>query len=82
MWRRNVRPTMQPVVFPESGELVINDYTDKGSDELLVLDLPTGRVKTRVGTGSALANGMFLTAGDERDVYYCTNNAIARISWE
>lgn len=82
VWECGVRPTMQPVVFPESGELVTNDYTDDGSDELLVIDLASGKIKSRIATGSGLANGMFLTAGDQRDVYYCTNNAVVRVSWE
>jgi len=82
VWTANARPSMQPVVFPESSELVINDFTEAGSDDLIVLDLETGRTKCRVATGARLANGMFLTAGDDRDVYYCTTGTLARVSWE
>ena len=72
---------MQPVVFPESGELVINDFTEAGSDDLVVIDLETGGIKSRAATGATVANGMFLTAGDDRDVYYCTSGTLARVSW-
>ena len=80
-WTTAVRPSMQPVVFPDSGELVINDSTDAGSDDLIVVALETGEIKSRVPTGSTLANGMFLTAGDDRDVYYCTTGSLARVRW-
>ena len=79
--RNEQHPSMQPVVFPDSGELVINDFTDSGSDDLIVVDVATGERLSRVATGSRIANGMFLTAGDNRDIYYCTTTARARVSW-
>ncbi len=80
-WQLPVRPTMQPVVFVGSGELVINDFTATGEDELVVVDVVTGEITSRVATGSRIANGMFLSAGDDRDVYYCSTLARARIRW-
>ena len=71
---------MQPVVFPETGELVINDYKT-GDDQLIVVDIPTGEVTSRVSLGSRVANGMFLTAGLDRDVYYCSTLAISHVRW-
>ena len=72
---------MQPVVFPEWGNLVINDFTADGSDDLVVLDIATGAILDRVATGSRIANGMFLAAGGRRDIYYCSTLSFARISW-
>lgn len=80
-WQLDVRASMQPVVFPESGELVINDFTAAGSDDLIVVDIATGELLDRVATGSRIANGMFLTAGGDRDVFYCTTLTIARVTW-
>lgn len=80
-WQLDIRASMQPVVFPESGELVINDFTNDGYDDLIVVDVATGQLLDRVSTGSRVANGMFLTAGGNRDVYYCTTTALARVSW-
>jgi len=80
-WTLEVRPTMQPVVFPESGELVINDFRDVGSDDLVVVDVDTGALIDRVATGSRIANGMFLTPGGERDVFYCSVLGMARVHW-
>ena len=58
----NARSSMQPVVFPDSGELIINDFQDNG-DYLIVVDIKSGELLDRVKTGSNLANGMFLTPG-------------------
>ncbi len=68
-WQLEVRPSMQPIVYPESGELVINDFTDSGSDDLIVVDIRSGELLDRVPTGSRIANGMFLSPGDGRSVY-------------
>lgn len=80
-WQLDVRPSMQPVVFPESGELVINDFTADGSDDVIVVDITSGELVDRVPTGSRIANGMFLTAGGARDVFYCSTLFLSRISW-
>ncbi len=85
-WHLDVRPSMQPVVFPESGELVINDFRapDDGgpsSDDLVVVDVGTGSLIDRVATGSRVANGMFLSAAPSRRILYASTTAIALASW-
>ncbi len=79
-WTVAVRPSMQPVVFPETAELVTNDYQE-GDDQLIVVDMRTGEITSRVSTGSRLANGMFLTPGTDRDIYYCSTFAVCRVQW-
>ena len=85
-WHLAVRPSMQPVVYPESGELVINDFTvgaDGGppSDDLVVVDIASGRPIDRVSTGSRVANGMFLSAASGRRVLYASTTAVALAAW-
>ncbi len=85
-WHLDVRPSMQPVVFPESGELVINDFTPGAgggppSDDLVVVDMATGALIDRVPTGSRVANGMFLSAASNRRVLYASTTAIAIAAW-
>ena len=80
-WTVDARPSMQPVVFPETGELVINDFRD-GDDRLIVVDMHSGDIVSSVSTGSRVANGMFLTAGGDRDIYYCSTFAICRVQWQ
>ena len=80
-WHLDVRPSMQPVVFPQSGELAINDFTAAGTDDIVVVDLATGRLLDRVDTGSRIGNGMFLTPDGDRGLFYCTTLTLARIRW-
>ena len=52
-----------------------------GSDDLIVVDIASGALIDRVSTGSRIANGMFLTAGGARDVFYCSTLYLSRITW-
>ena len=51
------------------------------ADDVIVVDLATGELIDRVASGSRIANGMFLTAGGARDVYYCSTLTFSRIVW-
>lgn len=81
VWQLDIRPSMQPVVFPESGELAINDFTDAGTDDIVVVDLATGAIIDRVDTGSRIGNGMFLSPDDGGGLFYCTTLTVAHITW-
>jgi len=81
IWRIDARASMQPVVFPDTGELVINDFRD-GDDQLIVVDMRSGEVISRVSTGARVANGMFLMPGLARDIFYCSTFAICRVQWQ
>ena len=75
LWYQPFRSSMRPLLFPTSGELVTNDfrYLESGatSDDVVVIDLATGRMKARVETGATGPSRMFLTPGWDRDLYYC-----------
>ena len=79
-WSIDIRPTMQPIVFNKSDELVINSYENK-SDHIVVIDVKNGELLQKIDLKSPLANGMFLTPGIDNDVYYCSTLAIAKIKW-
>ena len=79
-WQLDMRPTMQPVIFPESGELVINNF-ENGEDELIVVDIATGELFSRAKVNARLANGMFLTPGFNRDIFYCTTGTFSKVTW-
>jgi len=81
IWKIDIRPTMQPIVFPDTGEFVINDFKNN-EDFIVVIDIKNGTILDKIKTGSRLANGMFLTAGGNRDIYYCSTFAISYIRWE
>ena len=73
-------PTMQPVYFEQSNELVINHFDDK-SDYLVVIDVLEGKILSKVNLRTPMANGMFLTPGFNNDVLYCSTLAISKVSW-
>ena len=77
----SLRPTMQPVVFPESKELVNNSF-ENNDDHLVVIDLSSGEILSKVALNSPLANGMFLTPGLKNDIFYCSTRTFARVSWK
>ncbi len=79
LWRVACRISMQLVLFLDTGEVAVNDFRD-GCDHVVVFDVESGREKGRVATGSRTANGMFLSTGWNRDVYYCSIGAIARVA--
>ena len=79
-WQLDMRPTMQPVIFPDSGELVINNF-ENGEDELIVVDIATGELLSRAKVNARLANGMFLTPGFNRDIFYCTTGTFSKVTW-
>ncbi len=86
LWFQPFRPSMQPLLYPDTAELVINDFRmldeNETSDDLVVLDIRTGRMKARVPTGASRLNGMFLCPGWDRDLYYCSSGTVARIQAE
>ena len=60
---------------------VILHMTNFGRAVYAIGNNPTGALIDSVSTGSRLANGMFLTPGGDRDVYYCSTFAAARVRW-
>ena len=77
VWERPTRISMQMVLYSDTSEIIVNDFRT-GFDNLVVLDIETGKEKGRVATQSTTANGMFLSPGWNRDVYYCSIGTIAR----
>ncbi|MEM7687578.1 MAG: hypothetical protein AAF291_01020 [Pseudomonadota bacterium] len=77
LWVKPARTSMQMCLFPDTAELAINDFQD-GQDCVVLLDIETGRELGRAVTESRFANGMILSAGQNRDVYYCSIGFIAR----
>ena len=72
---------MYPVVFLESGELIINSY-ENNSDHIAVINIENGELIKKIDLKSPLANGMFLTPGTNNDIYYCSTLTIAKIQWK
>ena len=81
-WRRAQDHACHPLLFPDTGELVTNDYdATKRADAIVVLDIETGHERLRVDSGSALQSVVFPAAGNDRDFYYCSFTTLARVAY-
>jgi len=80
-WRRDQNHACHPLLFADTGELVMNDHDAAAmSDAIVVLDIETGAERVRVASGSAVQSVLFPAAGFARDFYYCSFVALARVS--
>ena len=66
------------VLYPGSGELVLNDYRHWG-EEVVVLDIATGLEKARVRSGGLTQGVVFPSVGWQRDLYWSSMGRLARI---
>ena len=69
---------MQPVVYADSGELVISDFQlGSGGGPPSVVDIAFGQSHRPLATGLRVASGMFLSAATGRRVLYARTTAVA-----
>jgi hypothetical protein len=66
------------VLYPQSGELVTNDYRRLG-EEVVVLNIETGAELSRVRSGGVTQGVVFPAPGWNRDVYWCSMGRLARV---
>jgi hypothetical protein len=67
------------VLFPDTGELLLNDYRRLG-EEVVLLDIETGQERARVRSGGLTQGVVFPSPGWGRDVYWSSMGRLARIS--
>ena len=79
LWRKEpVGVASHLLLYPGSGELVVNDYRRFG-EEVVVLDIETGHERARVRSGGLTQGVVFPSVGWERDLYWCSMGRVARI---
>lgn len=66
------------VLYPDTGELVTNDYRRFG-EEVVVLDIATGTEQGRVRTGGIMQGVVFPSVGWGRDLYWSSMGRLARV---
>lgn len=86
LWRNDFRNNVQMMLYPETGELVVEDAANAQlggngkAAEAVVLDIESGAERGRASIGAAATMGMFLCPGFERDFYIATlPGMIARV---
>jgi hypothetical protein len=79
-WQRPLAHAAHPLRFPGSGQLVLNDFDrERGTDQVVVLDIETGAELGRVDTGSPFQSVVFGAPGWSNDLYLCSFTTIARV---
>jgi hypothetical protein len=66
------------ILYPDTGEVVINDYRHFG-EEVVVLQIETGAEVARVRTGGIMQGVVFPSVGWERDFYWSSMGRLARV---
>ena len=80
LWQREMNHACHPVLFADTGELVLCDHdAARGADQLVVLDIATGAERARVDTGSPVQGVVFPSVGFERDLYMVTLTTLSRV---
>jgi hypothetical protein len=80
LWQFPIRNRWQPLVYAETAEVVVNDSLLFDDDNVVVLDLFTGRQKARTRSGTPVPSTGRPTPGAERDLYYVSTPDIARVA--
>jgi len=66
------------LLYEDSGEVVTNDHQGLRED-VVVLDIATGRERARAATGGRMQGVVFPSPGWGRDLYWCSMDRIARL---
>ena len=84
LWTRNIANSNQPLYYPDTGEVIVDDVLSDQSVDSVILDIETGEEKLRVGTGTMTTACMAPAPGLGRDYYGCSgiHGALYRIFFE
>lgn len=69
LWVRDIGNSNQPLYYPDTGEVILDDVKEDQTVDAVVLDIETGKEKGRVATGTLFAAGMMACPGFGRDFY-------------
>lgn len=79
-WERAQAHACHPIVFPDSGEVVLGDHDpDRMAEQVVVLDVATGEERGRADTGSPLQSVVFGCPGPDRTLYLTSFTTLTRV---
>jgi hypothetical protein len=78
-WRREQAHGCHMVRWPDTGELLTNDYASDLGDQVVVLDIETGEERGRVASGSPIQSVLFPCPGWDRDAYLSSFTTLTRV---
>ncbi len=81
LWSRRQDHGAHMVRYPDTGELVTFDHDhDRSAEQVVVLDIGSGRELARADTGSPVQSVVFSAPGFGRDLYLCSLTTVSHIS--
>ena len=80
-WRRELATSMHLVLYPDTGEVLVNDHDRTAGDALAVLQIEDGTVRAHVRVESPAQSVVFGAPGTRRDAYYVSLSTIARVEF-
>ena len=79
LWHlQNFGAASHMLLFADTGELCVNDY-QRFKEQVVILDIETGKEKSRTHTGGLMQGVVFPGAGWQRDVYWSSMDRLTRI---
>lgn len=79
LWEHPFGASNHFLLYPDTGEIVVNDFDEAAGEHVVVLDLESGAERGRVAIGSPVQSVVFQAAGFGREVYTCTFATVARV---
>jgi hypothetical protein len=80
-WQRPLHHAAHPLLFHDTGELVLCDFDhERSAEQVVVLDITTGTELARADTGSPVQSVLFGAPGFERDLYLCSFTTLSRVT--
>jgi hypothetical protein len=74
-WRRDQDHASHLLLYEDTGELVTGD-----GDDVVILEIATGRELARASTGAGLQSVLFPAPGNDSDFYVCTFLTVSRVT--
>ncbi|MCX6512627.1 MAG: hypothetical protein NT160_06115 [Actinobacteria bacterium] len=80
-WSVEQNHACHALLFSDSGELVSADYDAiRMEEQLVVRSIESGIELGRIDSGSPVSSAVFMAAGFNQDLYYCSFTTLTRIS--
>lgn len=80
LWEHGFGAGNHFLLYPDTGEVVVNDFQEAAGEHAVVLDLETGAEKGRAAIASPMQSVVFQAPGFGRDFYTCTFATVARVA--
>lgn len=80
LWERDQAHGCHPIVFPDTGEVVLGDHdAERMAEQVVVVDIATGEERARADTGSPLQSVVFGCPGPDRTLYLASFTTLSRV---